>query len=95
MKTFHLDRKLIKILASNTKFNILKLLNSKEQGVKHLARQLNLSQPTIVGHIKKLQKVNFVIRKQKEGSVFVTYIVTNFVHQLFNTKELPITISLE
>jgi len=95
MKTLHIDRSLIKILSSSTKFNVLKLLHTKEQNIKHLARQLNLSQPTIIGHIKELQKANLIIRKQREGRIFVTYTITEPIHQLFNTKELPVTISLQ
>lgn len=95
MNTLHIDRDLIKILSSNTKFDILKLLHTKEQNITHLARQLNLTAPTVTEHIKKLQKANLVIRKQKEGSIFVTYIVTEHIHQLFNTKNLPVTISLQ
>lgn len=95
METLHLDREMIKVLSSNTKFNILKLLNSKEQGIKHLAEQLNLTQPTIIEHVKKLQLSNLVIRKKRETSIFVTYAPTEITKQLFNTKNLPVTISLE
>ena len=91
----HLNKHIIKVISSNTKFNILKLLNEKEQGTKHLAKQLNLSQPTVTGHIKQLQQLNLIVRKQREGHIFVTYAPTQIARQLFNTKKLPATISLE
>lgn len=66
MEKIELDRSSFKALASDTRIKIIKELHEKDKRVTDLSNNLNLSKPTIIEHLKKLEDSNLVERKKQE-----------------------------
>lgn len=55
-----LDKKAFDVLASETRINILKKLDSRRMTVSELSKILNLSKSAIYEHLEKLMNADFV-----------------------------------
>ncbi len=60
------DAELLKMLGDKTRLTIFALLNTKELCVFALTSLLNISQPAISQHLKKMKLLN-IVNERKEG----------------------------
>jgi len=59
-----IDRNTLKAISSDTRFNILKLLNKKRYTLSELSEKLNLKKSTVTEHLKHLIDVGLIIKKE-------------------------------
>lgn len=78
-----IDPNLIKVLASDTRLDILKLLRKRRMTLTELATALNLKKATILEHLQKLGAVTLVKRREDER-LWVYYELTPRGNQVVN-----------
>lgn len=70
-----LDSELIKVLASDTRRDVLRHLQARPMTVTELARVLGLKKPTVSEHLNKLTEAGLVSRRE-DGRLWVYYELT-------------------
>lgn len=71
-----LDSEAFKVLASDTRVQILKSLDQRPKTVSELARELELNKATVFEHLQQLVNGELVKKKDKEGRKWVYYALT-------------------
>jgi DNA-binding transcriptional ArsR family regulator len=68
-----LDREAFKALASDTRLEILRILDGKKMSLSEISRSTNLNKATLHEHLSKLNQAGLVKRKEREGHKWVYY----------------------
>lgn len=68
-----LDRETFKVLASDTRLDILRALDGKSLGLNDIAKVTSLNKATLHEHLSKLTEAGLVKRKEREGHKWVFY----------------------
>lgn len=76
MAKVNLDINAFKALASETRLNILKVLDGKTLGLNEISNATNLNKATLHEHLNKLNEAGLVKRKEREGHKWVYYELT-------------------
>lgn len=71
-----LDKKAFDVLASETRINILKKLDSRRMTVSELSKILNLSKSAVYEHLEKLMDADFVKKNDDNNTNRVYYEIT-------------------
>jgi len=71
-----LDRETFKVLASDTRLDILRTLDGKKLGLNEISKATNLNKATLHEHLSKLHEAGLVKRKEREGHKWVYYKLT-------------------
>jgi DNA-binding transcriptional ArsR family regulator len=71
-----LDSEAFKVLASDTRVQILKSLDERAKTVSELSRELELNKATVFEHLQQLVKGELVKKKDKDGRKWVYYTLT-------------------
>lgn len=88
-----MDSKLIKLLSSETRITIIKLLEERRHMPSELARKLGKSPSTIVEHLRKLEEYGLV-RRICSKNKWVYYELTPEGKKLVDKKDMRIVIPL-
>lgn len=80
-----MDKKTFKLLASDTKVKILKLLQTRDHNLSEISRKLNLSKSTVKEHIDKLISAEIV--KEVDRGKWKYYTLTKYGKKLIGNKE--------
>jgi DNA-binding transcriptional ArsR family regulator len=78
-----LDQTLIKVLASDTRMDILRLLKQRRMTMTEIARGLSLQKATILEHLDKLQQADLV-RRVEDERLWVYYELTRRGKRIVN-----------
>jgi len=73
MTKVSLDVKSFKVLASETRLDILRALNGKKMSLNDICRATNLHKMTLHEHLSKLTEAGFIKRIEREGHKWVYY----------------------
>ena len=73
MSRVTLDLNSFKALASETRLDILRVLDGKKMSLNELSETLNLNKATVHEHLMKLYEAGLVKRKEREGHKWVYY----------------------
>lgn len=87
-----IDRKTLKALAADTRLDILKSLGKRRKMPSELAKELNLSTPTVVEHLGKLEEAD-LIRREETGHKWIYYSLTSRGSSLV-TPKMPVNFIL-
>lgn len=68
-----LDRDTFKALASDTRLDILRVLDGRKMNLTEMAAQTNLNKATLHEHLLKLTEAGLVKKKEREGHKWVYY----------------------
>lgn len=68
-----LDRAAFKALASDTRLDILRVLDGKKMSLKDISKATTLNKATLHEHLSKLHEVGLVKRKGREGRKWIYY----------------------
>jgi len=68
-----LDMDTFKALASDTRLDILKVLDGKKMSLKEISNATSLNKATLHEHLNKLHEAGLVKRKEREGHKWVYY----------------------
>ncbi|HWG90135.1 MAG TPA: winged helix-turn-helix domain-containing protein, partial [Candidatus Thermoplasmatota archaeon] len=79
-----LDREAIKLLASDTRLDILKALKKRRMTVSELATVLNLGKSTVFEHVSKLVEGGLVVRKDDPEREWVYYELSHRAQRLLS-----------
>jgi DNA-binding transcriptional ArsR family regulator len=71
------DRDLMKVLSSDTRLEILKVLGERQLTSSDLSRRLNKHKSTIVEHLQVLQAAGLVEKDEKPGRKWIFYSLTD------------------
>ena len=71
-----LDMDTFKALASDTRLDILRILDGKNLSLKDISNATQLNKATLHEHLAKLNEAGLVKRKEREGHKWVTYKLT-------------------
>lgn len=73
MTKITLDKDTFKVLASDTRLNILRSLDGKKMTLTELGKQTSLNKATLHEHLNKLHTAGLVKRKEREGHKWIYY----------------------
>jgi DNA-binding transcriptional ArsR family regulator len=76
MSKVTLNRETFKALASDTRLDILRVLDGKPKSLKEISSATSLNKATLHEHLTKLNEVGLVKRKEREGHKWVYYKLT-------------------
>ncbi|MFP4116816.1 MAG: winged helix-turn-helix domain-containing protein [Candidatus Aenigmatarchaeota archaeon] len=76
MTNLRLNEETAKVLSSDTRKEIIKLLDERNMTVTELSRKLDLSKSTVHEHLNKLLDAKFVNKLDEEGKKWVYYELT-------------------
>jgi len=76
MSKVMLDRDSFKALASDTRLDILRALDSKKLSLKDICGITNLNKATLHVHLSKLLEAGFIKKKERDGHKWVYYKLT-------------------
>ena len=82
----------VKILASKTRMSILKILSRKKYTISELSKELNLSKPTVLYHIRILENAGYI--KRIEDRKWVYYELTNSGRSVLMWRKLRVILPL-
>lgn len=68
-----IDIDLIKVLASDSRRDILRLLGERRKTLTELAQALGLKKATVLEHLKKLQEANLIKRLDEDDRLWIYY----------------------
>jgi DNA-binding transcriptional ArsR family regulator len=68
-----LDRETFKALASDTRLDILRVLDGKNMSLNDICKATNLNKATLHEHLTRLHEAGLVKRKEREGHKWVYY----------------------
>ncbi len=86
MASLKLDEDTAKVLSSDTRKEILELLNERNMTVTELSRKLGLSKSTVHEHLSKLVETGFINKLNEEGRKWVYYELTEKGRDLVGNK---------
>ncbi len=90
-----LDEAVIKALASDTRIRILKILSRRNKTLSEISRELNLSKPTLLDHLKRLNHCMLIAKIERPESKFVYYTLTQTGKGILDTSgKIKITLLL-
>ena len=88
-----LDQESFKALASDVRVGILKRLDVRRETVTDLSNLLNLSKPTLLEHLEKLQAAGLVNRMD-EGRKWIYYELSGKGRKILHPERVAITLAL-
>ncbi len=91
--TITLDQESFKALASEVRVDILKKLDGRRQTVTDLSGLLNLSKPTLLEHLEKLQTAGLV-KRVDEGRKWIYYELSQKGRKLLHPEKVAIILAL-
>ena len=91
--TITLDQESFKALASEVRVDILKKLDERRQTVTDLSGLLNLSKPTLLEHLEKLQAAGLV-KRVDEGRKWIYYELSQKGRKLLHPEKVAIVLAL-
>src|SRR3972149_4522061 len=91
--TITLDQESFKALASGVRVGILKKLDERRATVTDLSSLLDLSKPTLLEHLEKLQAAGLV-KRMDEGRKWIYYELTGKGHKILHPERVTIVLSL-
>ncbi len=91
--TITLDQESFKALASEVRVDILKKLDERRQTVTDLSGLLNLSKPTLLEHLEKLQAAGLV-KRVDEGRKWIYYELSPKGKKLLHPEKVAIVLAL-
>ncbi len=91
--TITLDQESFKALASEVRVDILKKLDERRQTVTDLSGLLNLSKPTLLEHLEKLQSAGLV-KRVDEGRKWIYYELSQKGRKLLHPEKVAIVLAL-
>lgn len=74
---------LLKVLGSDTRRKILRLLMKKEMHVSGISKELNIAKPVAARHVKMLEKCGLIERK-KFGNVHLLHVKKELLYSLLD-----------
>ena len=92
MTKITLDRETFKVLASDTRMDILKTLDGKHLGLNEIAKISNLNKATLHEHLSKLNEAGLIKRTAREGHKWVYYQLTWKGESLLHPENAKIVI---
>ena len=91
--TITLDQESFKALASEVRVNILKRLDERRETVTDLSGLLELSKPTLLEHLEKLQAAGLV-KRVDEGRKWIYYELSGKGRKLLHPERVAIVLAL-
>ncbi len=91
--TITLDQESFKALASEVRVDILKKLDERRQTVTDLSGLLDLSKPTLLEHLEKLQAAGLV-KRVDEGRKWIYYELSQKGRKLLHPERVAIVLAL-
>jgi DNA-binding transcriptional ArsR family regulator len=91
--TITLDQESFKALASEVRVDILKKLDERRQTVTDLSGLLDLSKPTLLEHLEKLQAAGLV-KRVDEGRKWIYYELSQKGRKLLHPEKVAIVLAL-
>src|SRR2546425_7248235 len=88
-----LDQASFRALASEVRVEVLKKLDERRMTVTDLANALDLSKPTLLEHLEKLQTAELV-KRIDEGRKWIYYELTGRGRKILHPEKVTIVISL-
>lgn len=88
------DRDVLKVLAVDTRMDILKLLQKGERMPSYLSKELGKSNPTIIEHLDALQKAGLVSKLVQPHKKFVFYTLTEKGQGILSSRSRRLVIVL-
>src|SRR5207245_7251314 len=88
-----LDQASFKALASDVRVGILKRLDVRRETVTDLSGLLNLSKPTLLEHLEKLQAAGLV-KRIDEGRKWIYYALSDKGRKILHPERAAITLAL-
>ncbi len=88
-----LDQESFKALASDVRVGILKHLDVRRETVTDLSNLLELSKPTLLEHLEKLQSAGLV-KRIDEGRKWIYYELTDKGRKILHPERVAITLAL-
>src|SRR5438046_7197377 len=88
-----LDQESFRALASDVRVDILKRLDSRRETVTDLSNLLQLSKPTLLEHLEKLQTAGLV-KRIDEGRKWIYYELTDKGRKILHPEKVAITLAL-
>ncbi|TLZ91222.1 MAG: winged helix-turn-helix transcriptional regulator [Methanobacteriota archaeon] len=88
-----LDQESFRALASDVRVGILKRLDSRRETVTDLSNLLQLSKPTLLEHLEKLQTAGLV-KRIDEGRKWIYYELTDKGRKILHPEKVAITLAL-
>jgi len=91
--TITLDQESFKALASEVRVEIMKRLDARRATVTDLSSLLDLSKPTLLEHLEKLQAAGLV-KRLDEGRKWIYYELTGKGRKILHPERVTIVLSL-
>jgi len=88
------DRDVLKVLSTDTRIDILKLLSDGGRTPSFVAKKLNKSDATIVEHLQTMEKVGLVKKTISPGKKWVFYSLTERGQGILSSKSRRLVIIL-
>lgn len=88
------DREVLKVLSTDTRMDIMKMLSEGGRTPSYVAKKLQKSDATIVEHLKVLQKAGLVKKTEAPGKKFVFYDLTERGRGIVSSKSRRLVIIL-
>lgn len=89
-----IDRDVLKVLAVDTRMDILKILSEGSRTPSDISKKLNKSDATIVEHLDTLCKVGLVKKVEQPGKKWVFYTLTDRGQGIISSKSRRLVIVL-
>jgi DNA-binding transcriptional ArsR family regulator len=88
-----LDQESFRALASDVRVEVLKRLDSRRETVTDLSHLLQLSKPTLLEHLEKLQSAGLV-KRVDEGRKWIYYELSDKGRKILHPERVAITLAL-
>ncbi len=88
-----IDRNILKVVSSDSRVTILKLLGKRKRTLSDLSRELGLSNPTVKEHLDLLLKAG-LIKKEESTRKWKYYSITSEGKQLFEPTDKKLFLAL-
>ena len=89
-----IDRDVLKVLAVDTRMDILKILGEGDRTPSDISKKLNKSDSTIVEHLEVLSKAGLVKKIEQPGKKWVFYTLTDRGQGIISSKSRHLVIIL-
>lgn len=87
-----LDREAFKVLASDTRLDILKALDERPMTVSELGRKLELNKATVFEHLEKLVAAGLVKKQDHEDRMWVYYSLSWKARRILHPERVTIAL---
>src|SRR5438874_13591507 len=88
-----LDQESFRALASDVRVEVLKRLDGRRETVTDLSNLLQLSKPTLLEHLEKLQTAGLV-KRIDEGRKWIYYELTDKGRKILHPEQVAITLAI-